>query len=338
MNESTRQAILGATAWKGAAITSKDQIAFDLGPRHLAAFDAAITYARAEGLGIRAIGRSGYDFPAISEDIAEIGRELTRGRGIVIIRGWPVERYSLDEIGLLYGWLGQHLGHPVIQSGKGDRLGYVADVPQPGKINRGYRSNAELRMHTDSDDIVGLLCIRKAKSGGLSRLVSAMSIYNEILRTRPDLLEPLFAGFRVHWNGEEAPGEPPITAYRVPVFSIAEGLLSVCLGYKYIEDAFTALGIAPTDLEREALAIMDETANRDDLVYEFQLEPGECSFINNYTTLHSRTAFEDWPEENRRRLLLRLWLKAHDARPIDANLRRYYGNDGMYAEPTAATA
>lgn len=331
-----RQPILGEAAWKGADITSKDQVAFDLGPRHLKAFDDAILYARNEGLGVRAIGKSAYDFPAINDDIQAIARTLTRGRGIVIIRGWPVDKYSLDEIGLLYGWLGQYFGHPVIQSGKGDRLGYVADVPQPGKINRGYRSNAELRMHTDSDDIVGLLCMRKAKTGGLSRLVSAVSVYNEILKARPDLLDVLFKGFRVHWNGEEAPGEPPITEYRVPVFSVAEGLLSICFGYKYIEDAFAALGVPPTDLEKEALACLDATTGREDLVYEFQLEPGECSFINNYTTLHSRTSFEDFPEEDRRRLLLRLWLKAHDARPIDANLRRYYGNDGMYAEENVA--
>jgi alpha-ketoglutarate-dependent taurine dioxygenase len=117
---------------------------------------------------------------------------------------------------------------------------------------------------------------------------------------------------------------------------MVDGFLSVCFGYKYIEDAFAALGVPPTDLEREALAFLDATASRDDLVYEFQLEPGECSFINNYTTLHSRTSFEDWPEENQRRLLLRLWLKAHDARQIDANLRRYYGNDGMHAEEHVA--
>lgn len=326
-----RQPISDASAWKGSEITSKDQVAFDLGPRHLKAFDDAIVHARREGLGIPAIGKSAYDFPSISDDIAAIGKELTWGRGLVIIRGWPVDKYSLDEIGLLYGWFGQHWGHPVIQSGKGDRLGYVADVPQPGKIYRGYRSNAELRMHSDSDDIVGLLCMRKAMRGGLSRLVSGTAVYNEILRARPDLLEILFKGFRLHWNGEEAPGEPPVTEYRVPIFSEAEGHLSISFGHKYIEDAFVALGVPPTDQETEALALLESTASRDDLVYEFQLEPGENSFINNYTTLHSRTGFEDCPEENRRRLLLRLWLKAHDARPIDANLRRYYGNDGMAA-------
>lgn len=331
-----RQPVLDASAWKGSDITSKDQVAFDLGPKHLQAFEDAILYARAEGLGIPAIGRSAYHFPAIADDIAALGRELTRGRGLLLIRGWPIDKYSLDEIGLLYGWFGQQWGHPVIQSGKGDRLGYVADVPQPGKIYRGYRSNAELRMHSDSDDIVGLLCMRKAKSGGVSRLVSGTAVYNEILRTRPDLLEILIKGFRLHWNGEEAPGEPPVTEYRVPIFSEVDGQVSISFGHKYIEDAFEALGVPPTAQETEALALLEATAGRSDLVYEFQLEPGENSFINNYTTLHSRTGFEDHPEEHRRRLLLRLWLKAHDARSIDANLRRYYGNDGMAATENVA--
>lgn len=335
MIAAVRRPIAGPAAWKGSDFKSKDDVAFDLGPRHLAAFDTAILEARRQGLGIPAIGKSRYDFVTIADDIARLARELIHGRGMVILRGWPVDKYSLDEIGLLYGWLGQHFGKPVVQSGKGDRLGFVADVPQPGKINRGYRSNAELRMHTDSDDIVGLLCMRKARTGGLSRVSSAISVYNEILATQPHLLEPLFEGFRVHWNGEEAPGEPPITEYKVPVLSETQGQLSVCFGYKYIEDAFEALGTAPTALEAEALACFNEVAGRADIAFEFQLEPGECSFINNYTTLHSRTAFEDWPEENRRRLLLRLWLKAHEARPIHANLRRYYGVDGMHAEQVA---
>lgn len=330
-----RQPVRDKSAWKGSEITSKDQVAFDLGPKHLRAFDDAVMYARREGLGIPAIGRTAYDFPAISDDIAAIGRELTRGRGLVIIRGWPVDKYTLDEIGLLYGWFGQHWGKPVIQSGKGDRLGYVADVPQTGSIYRGYRSNAELRMHSDSDDIVGLLCIRKAKSGGISQLVSGTAVYNEILRTRPDLLEILIKGFRVHWNGEEAPGEPPVTDYRVPIFSEVDGQVSISFGHKYIEDAFVTLGVPPTAEETEALTLLETTASRSDLVYEFQLEPGENSFINNYTTLHSRTGFEDHPEEGRRRLLLRLWLQANDARPIHVNLRRYYGADGMHAEQVA---
>jgi len=335
MGAAMRRRIEGAAAWKGSDFKTKDDVAFDLGPKHLKAFDDAVLQARRDGLGIPAIGKSHYDFATIADDIAKLKRELMHGRGMVILRGWPVDKYSLDEIGLLYGWLGSHFGKPVIQSGKGDRLGYVADVPQPGKINRGYRSNAELRMHTDSDDIVGLLCMRQAKTGGLSRIVSAVAVYNEILATKPHLLEPLFNGFRIHWNGEEAPGEPPVTEYRVPVFSETQGFLSICFGYKYIEDAFPALGIEPTPLEKEALAYLDETSARADLVYEFQLEQGECSFINNYTTLHSRTSFEDWPDENRRRLLLRLWLQAHESRPIHANLRRYYGADGMHAEQVA---
>lgn len=323
--------ITGPVAWKGSDFGSKDAVAFDLGPRHLRAFEEAILVMRRDGLGIGDIGQSQHAFAAIADDIAAIRTELVSGRGLVILRGWPIDKYTLDEIGLLYGWVGQHFGKPVIQSGKGDRLGYVEDVPQPGKINRGYRSSAELSMHTDSDDIVGLLSMRQAKSGGLSRIVSAAAVYNEILSTHADLLPVLAEGFHVHWNGEEAPGEPPVTEYRVPVLSFTDGLISCCYSYKYIEEAFTALGTPATPLEREALATFEAVSARPDLFFEFRLDPGECTFINNYTTLHSRTGFEDWPEPERRRLLLRLWLQAHEPRPIHANVRRYYGSDGMHA-------
>jgi hypothetical protein len=268
------------------------------------------------------------------------------GRGLVMLRGFPLDTMSEDELGIVYWAIGTYFGRGVSQSPMGDRLGYVTDVSEPGKRERGYRSASELRLHTDSDDIVGLLCIRQAKSGGMSRLASAVAIHNEIAATRPDLLAPLYEGFRYHWFGEQPPGEGTVTSYRIPVFCKVDGLLSVCFLREFIEMGADELGEPLTDKEIEALDTFEEIANRDDVQLTYRLEPGSASFINNYTVLHSRTGFEDWPEPERRRLLFRLWLKAEPSRPVHPNLRRYYGDDGMhvdgrshtYFEPDHATA
>jgi len=334
------------SAWKGSDFKSVDDFAVDLDQRHLDAFARVVARAKKDGVGLQELTGEHVAMPEIANDLAAIRRELVEGRGLVVLRGFPVEDMSEDELGIVYWAVGTYFGRGVSQSPMGDRLGYVTDVSQHGKRERGYRSARELSLHTDSDDIVGLLCVRQAKSGGMSRLASAVAIHNEIAKTRPDLLAPLFEGFRYHWFGEQPPGEGTVTGFKIPVFGMADGLLSVCFLREFIDMGAQELGEPLTDIEVEALDLFQAVANREDVVLTYRLEPGWASFINNYTVLHSRTGFEDWPEKERRRLLLRLWLKAEPSRPVHPNLRRYYGDDGMhidgrthtYFEPNRATA
>jgi len=325
------------SAWKGSDFASPDDFAFDLEPRHLDAFARVVERAGKAGVGLQELTSDHVAMPEIEADLHEIRREIMDGRGLVMLRGFPVETMSEADIAIVYWAIGTYFGHGVSQSPMGDRLGYVTDVSEPGKRERGYRSASELRLHTDSDDIVGLMCIRQAKSGGMSRLASAVAIHNEIAAARPDLLAPLYEGFHYHWFGEQPPGQGVVTDYKVPVFARVDGLLSVCFLREFIEMGADELGEPLSDRQVEALDLFEEIANREDVVLTFRLEPGSASFINNYTVLHSRTGFEDWPELERRRLLLRLWLKAEPSRPIHANLRRYYGDDGMHIDGRAHT-
>jgi len=241
----------------------------------------------------------------------------------------------LDEIGMMYWGLGTHLGRGVPQSARGDRLGFVTDLSESLAFNRGYRSARELTLHTDSDDIVSLLAIRQGRSGGLSRLTSSLSVYNEMAATRPDLLAPLIEGFHCHWGAGEPEGEGAITSLKVPVFSLEEGRFACCFLRSRMEMALEATGGAFSDLQREALDTFEAIANREDFRLEFTLEPGTASFINNYTVLHARTAFEDFPEPERKRLLLRLWLQARPPRPVAPGIRLYYGVEGMESSKAA---
>ena len=316
-------------AWKGAEIGGKDAIAFDLGPDHIAAFEQAIAVARGRGLEAEHFEREAFDLSAIAADIATIRDAVMNGRGVVVLRGFPVERWGKDDMTLLYWGLGTHFGQAVSQSRMGDRLGHVIDVSGDNPRERGYRSSKELEFHTDSDDIVGMMCLGSAKSGGVSRLVSALAIHNELRANHPEHLAPLYAGFAYHWRGEEPPGEPPITDYQVPVFSTKDGVVSCCYLRHFITMAAAERDASLPEPEAAALDRFDEIANREDMVFSMTLEPGELMLFNNYVLLHSRTGFVDHAEPERRRHMLRLWLKAYDGRPVAPLLRRYYGVNGI---------
>ncbi|MGY8996257.1 MAG: TauD/TfdA family dioxygenase [Alphaproteobacteria bacterium] len=326
------------SAWKASDFASPDDVSFDMGERHVDALRSVVARAGASGRGLQELTLGETAMPEIEGDLADLRHELMEGRGLLLIRGWPIDEMSDEELALAYWALGTYFGRGVSQSPMGDRLGYVTDVSKPGTQERGYRSAKELHLHTDSDDIVGLLCIRQAESGGQSRLASSVAIYNEIASTRPDLLKALFEGYTYHWFGEQPPDQGVVTDYPVPVFGLKDGYLSCIFLREFIHMAVEETGVALTDEQAEALTLFGDIAEREDIQFRFHLEPGCASFINNYTTLHSRTAFVDWEELEKRRMLLRLWLKAEPARPRVESQRRYYGEDGMHVDGRENTA
>ena len=190
---------------------------------------------------------------------------------------------------------------------------------------RGYRTNQLLRFHSDRCDMVGLLCVRQARDRrALSSLVSSTRVWNEIVKNRPEYIEPLMNGYfyvSVEEGGDLAPR-------RVPVYSVENGVVSCRILRNTIETARRMGHAKYSELEEAALDYMDELVNRDDLRLDMMLEPGDMQFINNYTTLHARTEFEDYPEPERRRWMVRLWLHSFGLRrPRELELFRDY--DGV---------
>ena len=167
--------------------------------------------------------------------------------------------------------------------------------------------------------------MRQARSGGLSHIVSTLAVHNEMLATRPDLLEQLYRGYRYHRLGEQAEDEAHITDHRVPHYSYRDGYVSCRYSRAYILEAAHASGKPLTSLEEEALDCFDSIAYRADMRFEFQLDPGELLLVNSFTTLHSRTAFEDHDDPAQKRLLLRLWLAAYQPRPVVPGIWIYSG-------------
>lgn len=314
-------------AWYGHAFTGKDAIAFDFSPSQVAVLEQST--ARVAPQSLESIGPEDFPLPGLGEDLQKIRQEVLQGRGIVLLRGLPVERHDAEFMTRMFWGLGTHLGRAVSQSLMGDRLGHVVDISGDNPQERGYRSNQSLDFHTDSDNMVAMLCLQQARTGGESRFASAMTVYNEILSRNPGLLEPLFRGFRYHWRGEEAPGEPPITDYRIPVFSHCDGDFSCLLLRRHLELAAQDLDEPLSPTERQALDAVERIAGRDDVALRFRLEPGEGFLINNFTVLHARSGFADGATPRQRRHLLRLWLKVDGGRSVVEPLRRFYRDDGI---------
>jgi hypothetical protein len=332
-----RTPIVARSAWKPADFPTPDAFSFTLTNAHFAAFDAALATSRRAGRNAEDLTTRDFALEPIAADVVAWRDEVLRGRGFIVLREFSRERYTPDDLGMLFFGLGTHFGRAVSQSSMGDRLGHIIDVGGKDRRERAYRNSRELTLHTDRADVVGMLCIGKAAEGGLSGYASAHTIYNEILASKPALLEPLFAGFPYHRRGEEAPGEPAITPYRVPVLSESERELSTVWLRAYIEMAAKELGTPLTEDELAALDYFEEVGRRDDVQLRFLLEPGHAIFFNNCTMLHNRTSFEDDPDPARKRHLLRLWLMLDGGRPLAPEIHAYKGTTGIVGHEGTST-
>ena len=332
-----RRPVTGPSAWRAADLADRRAYTIDLSAAHFAAFDGALRANRAAGRPTEEIGAEDFALEAISGDLAAWREEVLHRRGFVVLRGLTRNRYSEEEQTAIFWGLGAHLGRAVSQSAMGDRVGHVTDVGGLDRRERAYRNRRELTMHTDRCDVIGMLCLVKASRGGVSGYASAHAIYNEILASRPALIEPLFEGFRYHRRGEELPGEPPITPECIPVLSESEGELSVVFLRAYMEMAASELGVPLGPQEVAALDYFEEVAARPEIKLEFTLEPGEAIFFNNCTMLHNRTSFEDDPDPARKRHLLRLWLMLDGRRPLVPAVHAYKGTRGITGDGGGST-
>ena len=303
------------SAWTARSISGKENLMAHLSGDQLDAIDVLLQ--RTRHLRPQEVTRRDFDHPAINALLRDLRDVIMNGRGIVIVSGITPERYGEEDFQRIYWGFGTHLGEGAVQSAAGDRLGYVQNR-EDDPVKRGYRSLRELHMHSDSYELVGLMSVRRAKSGGLSGMVSSLAIHNELLAARPDLLPPLYRGFRL--ASEEARfSSKAITDEAMPVFCSVAGKVSCMYEPSHMKNAAALLPDGMPDDLTEALDYFGMLANRDDLALRFLLEPGEMMLWHNYTNLHSRTAFEDFPHS--KRLLLRLWLTVPDGRPVDPAFR-----------------
>jgi len=259
--------------------------------------------------------------------LQQILDEVLNGRGFVLIRGLPIESWTKRQAAEAFLKIGAKLGNLRMQNADGHLLGHVRDLGRSSDDpnTRIYQTRERQTHHTDSCDVVGLMCLQTAKSGGLSSLVSSTTIFNEMRRRRPDLLRVLMEPIETDRRGEVPEGGKPY--FSIPVFNYHEGLVSAIYQRQYIESARRFEGVPPlTPLQIEALDLLDELANDPKLNLMMELQPGDIQLVHNHTILHDRTAFEDHSESDRKRHLLRLWLAPVNARPLPEVYAERYGS------------
>ena len=280
------------------------------------------TAAAARGRTIATLTRDDLPLASLRPVVEAAVSSLSIGRGFVLLRGFPAD--ELDDAGteLGYAGLGLQLGELVGQDAKASLLGHVRDerVPRTGPHIRLYQTHQRQDFHTDGADIVGLLCLHRARSGGESRLASTHAVYNHILETRPDLLEVLYQPFAWDRNDEQSAGDPPY--FELPAIHDLDGVPRIFYIGWYIRDAQRHPD-APrlTDEQLEAMELVEATANDPAFHVEMDFRPGDIQLIANWNILHAREAYQDAEDPAQRRHLLRLWLKAHESTGADALLR-----------------
>jgi len=302
----------GRAAWKGSEIDYHADGLYRLSEAEIAEIDAALGRLKeADNPDLPEITRENFALPNLSKALSRIADELRFGRGFVLIRGLPRARYSMDDLARIYCGIGTHLGQVVPQSGDGELLGHVMNVSdRVAEKVRGYRSNQSMNMHSDGFDVVGLLCLQSAKSGGASRIASAVAIHDRMVAERPDLALALYDGMKIKRMEKDATrgNGIVITPDPVALFTRHGSEFSACIHVAQTRDAAAAGAFAMTARQSEALDMLCALAASPEFYLDMNIGEGDIQFLNNRLILHGRTTYEDHPELERRRHLMRLWL------------------------------
>jgi hypothetical protein len=320
-------AITGPSAWHGPDVADSTDWLETWSPHELAEIETAAKRLGETEIDWQTLQANDFPLPGLEPRLQSMMEEVLQGRGFVLIRGLPVERWGGRPSAIALLGLGLHWGSLRSQNRQGHLLGHVKDVGLSSRDPnvRIYQTKERQNYHTDSCDVVGLLCLHPAKTGGQSSLVSSVTIYNEMRRRRPDLAQVLFAPIETDRRGEVPEGRQPF--FSIPVFNWHADLLSTLYHRPYMESARRFPGVpALTPKQVEALDLFDALANDPALHFCMNLQAGDVQLVHNHTLLHDRTAFEDWPEPERRRHLLRLWLAPARARPLPADFAQRYGS------------
>ncbi len=349
-----RQMLTGRAAWTGTELERSGDWIRNLDDLQRREIDAALHEAKRRSDGLFDFGKSDFPLDSTAALLADVSDELENGRGAVRLRGLDVARYSEDDLRRIFWGLGCYLGTALYQNARGEIMGEVRDESrlaeksyapiEPGKIvssRARARSTGPLRWHTDRCDVIALLCVRNARAGGISKLASIVTIYNEILRRRPDLHAALCQDY---WRTRPADedGQHPERAFALPVFGVLDGKLTCQYSRTYVEQAQEFAEIPRlTATQNEALDLLAEVADETCLFSAF--EPGDIQLLNNHVVFHGRTAYDDDAATGQDRLLLRLWLAVPNSRRLPAGFEVLWGTTaagairGGVVQPTTAS-
>lgn len=312
----------GSSVWNAAEISRLTRWRFELEPAIAAQMADAARAATAACPTAVDVDRTHFNIPLADDLCARVHDELENGVGFAVVASLPFDELTYDEQCALTLGLSDHVGKVVPQNYELQRIVDVRDEGiEYSHRSRGYRSNKHLPFHTDGAHLFSLTCLGVGAEGGETIIASASAVYNRIAKEHPEVLDTLCCGFYHHRRGQHEPGEPPLSAERVPVFAFHNGLLHCCYNRNPIEWAEKE-GVTLSDEEIAALDTLDGTLADDDMQLKLNLRPGECAFVNNYITMHSRSEYVD--DTDHRRHMLRVWMRDPKSRRSAFNLLQLY--------------
>ena len=327
------QPVIDPAGWTKDELARDKSWIYELDAAEISDLDRAVGEIEKLGVTLLDLKRSDFSLPVLGAKLDGLRAEVLEGRGVCLIRGVPVHRYSRLQSCIAYFGLGTWFGDPVSQNGKGHLLGHVKDLGShsfENPANRGYQTHDKLPFHSDSCDVVGLLCLHPSQSGGESTVVSTVTIYNEMLKRRPDLVAELTQPIWRDRRGEIPEGAKPY--YQIPVFSFEQGYFTCNWQGGYIRSAqrFEELP-RHSALLTEALDMFAAMAR--ETCYGMDFRQGDIQLLHNHVTVHSRTEFVDFPEPEKKRHLLRLWLATPGGRPLSSAFMSRYGKAMLGRRP-----
>jgi hypothetical protein len=311
------QLITTPEVWSGASLHGSDEWLTQLSIDEINDIDAGLAHAKSLKQDLFSLTRDDFPMPLMARRMQAVQRVLEGGRGFTLLRGFPIERYDVDDARRLFWELSVHLGGPQEQDGAGNRMHSVTNTGlRVEKTNsvRSYQTDDELTFHNNGCDAFMLLCIRPALSGGVSKLVSVAHLYNEVLRRRPDLIEVLEQPFHFDTRGQHRDG---LKVQSVPVFNFHYGQLSALYKRRYLRSAQELPGVPRwTAAQQQAIELIETLCEDPEVQLSFYMQAGDIQITNNYTVLHVRTKYRDYPDPASRRHLLRAWLTLPNGRPL----------------------
>lgn len=306
--------VAGPMAWRRRDLAASDYVV-RLSPDCLEEIRRTIGLLHTYPLPLVLLTPDEYPMPACREAMDRVRRMLDAGPRFALVDRIPVAEMSLEDAKAAYWLLSSMVSRPVAQKLDGTMIYDVHDTgakATPGSGIRPDKTNIELNYHNDNSynstppDYVGLLCVRPASAGGLSRVISFHTVHNEVLRRAPDLLPRLYRPYWFDRQREYQPGESPVFA--APVFEY-DGTLRTRLSLHQIPGGYALKGEAMDGAAAASIELLRGIFAEEDLAVEFRLEPGQLQFVHNRATGHSRTAFIDDAAAERRRHLVRLWMR-----------------------------
>ncbi|MFV5994721.1 TauD/TfdA family dioxygenase [Streptomyces sp. NPDC056231] len=328
-----REPISGPSAWRGDELSKSTEWIYVLSDAERAELEDLGRRFVADAPDLRTVTAADYPFDACRALNDECARQMDTGRGFVLVRGLRTREYGDVMAAAIFFVMGLHLGRPIGQNQRGDLLDHVIATSDRTLSDEGAlpsRVRDRLPFHSDSSDVVALMCLRGAKEGGASSLVSGTTIYNELLLRRPDLAPRLFDSY--HWDWRRQDPDSPELTYTSPIISYVDGVFSTYAGSSMIFSAQQYPDVPKlTPDQVEAINLFDEISQYHGLPIDMAFQPGDVQWLLNYAALHSRSGYVDHPQPERRRHLLRLWLKRDVGRPLTPRFGKHVVDMG---EPT----